>query len=77
MLGRNLTNSHFYDLRRMVEEELALADPNRPDLGEPSTWLVDPGDAERTVTGLRSLLGAIQAVGDQPALVLRPPGESD
>jgi hypothetical protein len=57
------------DLRRMVEAELAMADPYEPDPGEPGSWLVAPTDAEWTAVGLRSLLGAIQAVGDLPPVI--------
>jgi hypothetical protein len=60
------------DLRALVAAELATADPGRPDLGEPTSWLIDPADADRTATGLHSLLAAIQSLGDEPALTLSP-----
>jgi hypothetical protein len=52
------------ELEVEVEEELDLAESARAEeITEPSSeWLFDPVDAQREEIGLRSLLGAIEAV---------------
>jgi hypothetical protein len=65
-------NPRLLDLRHLVEAELAAADTEDPDFGEPGSWLVAPTDADWTAVGLHSLLGAIQAIGDVPAAVTPP-----
>lgn len=54
-----------------VETELDMARSSPPEeaLGmSPAEWLLDPADAEREEVGLRTLLGAVQALegGSQP-----------
>lgn len=61
------------ELRREVETELSLIVSYPIDIAEPVTsWSVEPADVERTATGLHSLLGAIQALGDALPMVPRP-----
>ena len=52
------------ELEVEVEEELDLAESTRPEeiTGPSAEWLFDPVDAQREEIGLRSLLGAIEAV---------------
>ncbi len=52
------------ELEVEVEVELDLAESTRPEeITGPSTeWLFDPLDVQREEIGLRSLLGAIEAV---------------
>ena len=54
------------DLEGTVREELALAERGQVE-GEPfcvpmEEWLFDPADVQREEIGLRSLLGAVEAV---------------
>lgn len=59
-------HAFLHDLERTVEEELALAGGGRPQeesFGVPiEEWLIDPTDAQREEIGLRSLLGAVEAL---------------
>ena len=58
-------DNRFLDkLELEVEVELTVAESNRPDesTGGPADWLVDPAEAERDEVGLRSLLGAVEAL---------------
>ncbi|MEV4808782.1 hypothetical protein [Micromonospora avicenniae] len=63
-------NYSLHELESVVETELAMAASSHPaevaDL--PVTeWLLDPADAQRDEVGLRSLLGAVEALeGDAP-----------
>jgi hypothetical protein len=53
------------ELEREVEAELDLAESSRPEeiIGLPSTeWPFDPMDVQREEIGLRSLLGAVEAM---------------
>jgi hypothetical protein len=53
------------ELEVEVEAELNLAESSRPEeiIGVPSSeWLFDPMDAQREEVGLRSLLGAVEAM---------------
>jgi hypothetical protein len=53
------------ELELEVEAELNLAESSRPEeiIGLPSTeWPFDPMDAQREEIGLRSLLGAVEAM---------------
>jgi hypothetical protein len=54
------------ELEIEVEAELDLAEASGPqEITGPSTeWLYDPMDAEREEIGLRSLLGAVEALED-------------
>jgi hypothetical protein len=55
----------LYELEIEVEEELTLTGTSDPETDAPVTdWLFDPADTERERTGLRGLLGAIQALED-------------
>jgi hypothetical protein len=68
-MGNSTGDGEFLrELEVEVEEELDLAEAARPEeiTGPSSEWLFDPVDAEREEIGLRSLLGAIEAVeGDE------------
>lgn len=54
------------DLEHTVEEELALAEGGRSEeesFAMPiEEWLIDPIDVQREEIGLRSLLGAVEAL---------------
>ena len=53
------------ELEIEVEAELNLAESSRPEevIGSPSAeWLFDPMDVQREEAGLRSLLGALEAM---------------
>jgi hypothetical protein len=53
------------ELEREVEAELDLAESSRPEeiIGLPSAeWPFDPMDVQREEIGLRSLLGAVEAM---------------
>jgi len=61
-------NTFLHELEVTVRTELTLAETSQPEeeavalpIGE---WLSDPADDERYEIGLRSLLGAIEAVED-------------
>jgi hypothetical protein len=60
----------LHKLEAEVETELGMARSSRPEdaLGpSPAEWLVDPTDVEREEVGLRSLLGAVEALeSDSP-----------
>lgn len=61
-------NAFLHELEHNVREELALAEASQPEeeaVGVPiDQWLVDPADAQRDEVGLRSLLGAVEALED-------------
>jgi hypothetical protein len=61
-----------HNLEVEVEAELALAESSGLDDGlgmSPAEWLFDPLDVEREEVGLRSLLGAVEAIeGDSQSL---------
>ncbi|MFG2058796.1 hypothetical protein ACGFI9_32720 [Micromonospora sp. NPDC048930] len=63
-------DNSLHELESVVEAELAMAESSDPaDAAElPVTeWLFDPADAQRDEVGLRSLLGAVEALeGDAP-----------
>lgn len=55
----------LFELEIEVETELDLAESSRPEeaIGSPSAeWLYDPMDVQREEIGLRSLLGAVEAM---------------
>ncbi|GAB3972089.1 hypothetical protein GCM10029978_048500 [Actinoallomurus acanthiterrae] len=55
----------LYELEIEVEEELTVTETSDPETDVPvADWLFDPADTERERTGLRGLLGAIQALED-------------
>ncbi|MEV0407667.1 hypothetical protein [Actinoallomurus sp. NPDC050550] len=63
----NGENGFLYELEIEVEEELTVTEISNPEQATdvPVTdWLFDPADTERERTGLRGLLGAIQALED-------------
>ena len=47
-----------------LEAEVTMAEASYPDesIGGPADWLFDPAEAERNEVGLRSLLGAVEAL---------------
>ncbi|HEY0816565.1 MAG TPA: hypothetical protein VGE11_25075 [Pseudonocardia sp.] len=59
-------DAFLHDLEGTVRDELALADRSQPEdepFGAPiEQWLFDPADVEREEIGLRSLLGAVEAL---------------
>ena len=62
-------NGFLHNLEADVEIELTIAESSHLDesTGGPADWLSDPVEAERDEVGLRSLLGAIEAVeSDSP-----------
>ncbi|WBB67696.1 hypothetical protein [Micromonospora sp. WMMD812] len=63
-------NESMHALVSFVEAELAMAESSHPAEAAdvPVTeWLFDPADAQRDEVGLRSLLGAVEALeGDAP-----------
>jgi hypothetical protein len=60
----------LHELKVEVEMELTMAESSHPEeaVNLPvAEWLFDPTDVQREEVGLRSLLGAIEAVeGDYP-----------
>jgi hypothetical protein len=61
-------NGFLHSLEAEVEVELTMAEASHPDesIGGPADWLFDPAEAERDEVGLRSLLGAVEALeGDR------------
>lgn len=74
-------NTFLRELERGVRAELALAETSQPEeetVGVPiDEWRFDPADAQREEVGLRSLLGAVEAVeegsrpGDHPPTAAR------
>jgi hypothetical protein len=54
------------ELEHNVREELTMAEAGAPDAQDTATpieeWLIDPADAQRDEIGLRSLLGAVEAM---------------
>jgi hypothetical protein len=63
-------NESLHELETEVEAELAMAESSHPDeaMSQPVTeWLFDPADAQRDEVGLRSLLGAVEALEDGTA----------
>jgi hypothetical protein len=62
-------NDFLHNLEAEVEVEVTMAEASHPDesIGGPADWLFDPAEAERDEVGLRSLLGAVEALeGDHP-----------
>jgi hypothetical protein len=61
-------NAFLYQLELDVRAELTLAETSQPEeeaLGVPiDEWLIDPADAQRYEVGLRTLLGAVEALED-------------
>jgi len=59
------TSDDGFDLELEVETELRMAESSRAEevVGLPvSEWLFDPADEQQYEVGLRSLLGAVEAV---------------
>ena len=63
-------NAFLHELELTVSTELTLAETGQPEeeaLGVPiDEWLSDPADAQRYEIGLRTLLGAVEALEDGP-----------
>lgn len=60
-------NAFLHELELDVRAELTEAEASRPEdaAGVPmDEWMFDPADAQREEVGLRSLLGAVEAVED-------------
>ena len=59
-------NAFLHELEHNVRAELTLAEAGQPEeqaAGAPiDEWLIDPADAQRDEVGLRSLLGAVEAM---------------
>jgi hypothetical protein len=64
MTGSTGDDAFLHTLEAEVESELTMAESSRPEqaIGGPVDWLVDPAEAERDEVGLRSLLGAVEAL---------------
>jgi hypothetical protein len=65
MSNRAGDGDFLHELEAEVEAELNLAESSRPEeiIGLPGTeWPFDPMDVQRAKVGLRSLLGAIEAM---------------
>jgi hypothetical protein len=62
----------YRQLETDVEEELAIAESSHPGAATgvaDADWLLSQADAERELSGLRSLLGAVQAMEtDDPGI---------
>ncbi len=59
----------LHNLKAEVEAELDLAESSLPADGDPgpaAEWQFDPTDVQREEAGLRSLLGALDAVDHDP-----------
>jgi hypothetical protein len=55
----------LHNLEVEVETELVIAQSSHPEEelgGSPAEWLFDPADVEREEIGLRSVLGAVEAL---------------
>lgn len=66
----NVEGEFEAELEIEVEEELLLAESSRPQettVAPPSEWLFDPADVERDEIGLRNILGAAEALGEEHA----------
>ncbi|NEA26766.1 hypothetical protein [Actinomadura bangladeshensis] len=66
----NVEGEFEAELEIEVEEELLLAESSRPQetaAAPPSEWLFDPADVERDEIGLRNILGAAEALGEEHA----------
>jgi hypothetical protein len=63
-------NAFLHELELTVSTELTLAETGQPEeeaVGVPiDEWLSDPADAQRYEIGLRTLLGAVEALEDGP-----------
>ena len=61
-------NAFLHELELNVREELTLAETSQPEeeaVAVPiDEWLSDPADAQRYEVGLRTLLGAVEALED-------------
>ena len=61
-------NAPLHALELDIRIELTLVETNQPEeeaVGVPmDEWLVDPADEQRYEVGLRSLLGAVEALED-------------
>jgi hypothetical protein len=61
-------NAPLYALELDIRIELTLVETNQPEEEAISVpideWLVDPADEQRYEVGLRSLLGAVEALED-------------
>jgi hypothetical protein len=63
-------NAFLHELELTVSTELTLAETGQPEEEAVSVpideWLSDPADAQRYEIGLRTLLGAVEALEDGP-----------
>jgi hypothetical protein len=65
-------NAFLHELELTVSTELTLAETGQPEEEEEAVgvpideWLSDPADAQRYEIGLRTLLGAVEALEDGP-----------
>ncbi|MFE9694275.1 hypothetical protein [Micromonospora sp. NPDC005806] len=69
MSARTGDDDSLRELEAEVEAELAMAESSHPEeaIKLPVTeWLFDPADAQRDEVGLRSLLGAVEALEGAP-----------
>jgi hypothetical protein len=61
-------NAFLHDLEVNVKTELTLVETSQPEeetVGVPiDEWLFDPADAQRYEIGLRTILGAVEALED-------------
>jgi hypothetical protein len=58
-------NAFLHNLEAEVQVEMTMAEVADPDESAgPTAWLVDPAEADRDEVALRSLLGAVEALGD-------------
>jgi hypothetical protein len=70
-------NAFLHELELNVRAELAEAETSWPEDVPTEESLFDPADTQRYEAGLRSLLGAVEAVEERPPADVpmdRPPG---
>jgi len=67
-------DAFLYTLELNVRTELTIAEISQPE-GEPiDQWLSDPSDDQRYEVGLRTLLGAVEAMEDGSSQLPDEPG---
>ncbi|TDD26524.1 hypothetical protein E1218_12980 [Kribbella turkmenica] len=62
-----MSGDFLHELETEVEADLSMVAASHPEetaVLPVTEWLVDPADVEREETGLRSLLGAVEALED-------------
>jgi hypothetical protein len=55
-------SAFLHELETTVKAELAEAEAGQPETAPIDQWIFDPADAAREEAGLRSLLGAVEAL---------------